>query len=470
MRKRSIRLVILTFLVSSLFATSLGGSAQEHQYQEFATDEFETVWERTDRPVAETRVARTWIWGPGANTGLLQEKYTEADDGYRDVQYTDKSRMEMPWNAVDPESEWMITQGRLAYELMTGRLQIGDATFEQYTPAEIPVAGDPDDISGPTYAAMSEYMEWDARPTGGTITQVMDRQGQITDNGDLAAYEVTDAHFDEVTEHNIASVFWDFMNSTGLVYEDGEYAEDALFENPYYAVGRPLTEAYWGWVKVDDVEQNVLIQCFERRCLTYTPDNPEGWEVESGNIGRHYHEWRYHRIPGQRVLQVSMQLEPWVADAVVDPTREGVDLALLVNDHEDRYVVTTARLIDQYGNRFRIADEEIEFSVSAADDDTSIRGGDGYNESEPRFSGGQAEKPVVVATDSDGEVTLYFRRSFGQEVGLASGLINLTATVESTGTSDTKTLQIIEGEDVDRCPRDDDHHHDDDDHHHDNGC
>src|SRR5207302_953615 len=28
-------------------------------------------------------------------------------------------------------------------------------------------------------------------------------------------------------------------------------------------------------------------------CLTYTPDNPAGWQVEAGNVGLHYYEWRY---------------------------------------------------------------------------------------------------------------------------------------------------------------------------------
>jgi hypothetical protein len=37
----------------------------------------------------------------------------------------------------------------------------------------------------------------------------------------------------------------------------------------------------------------VLIQAFERRVLTYTPDNPPGFTVEYGNIGRHYYTWRY---------------------------------------------------------------------------------------------------------------------------------------------------------------------------------
>jgi hypothetical protein len=37
----------------------------------------------------------------------------------------------------------------------------------------------------------------------------------------------------------------------------------------------------------------VLVQLFERRILTYTPGNPRGFEVEMGNVGQHYHRWRY---------------------------------------------------------------------------------------------------------------------------------------------------------------------------------
>jgi hypothetical protein len=42
-----------------------------------------------------------------------------------------------------------------------------------------------------------------------------------------------------------------------------------------------------------DVVQDVLMQCFERRCLTYTPANPLAWRVEMGNVGLHYYSWRY---------------------------------------------------------------------------------------------------------------------------------------------------------------------------------
>ena len=46
---------------------------------------------------------------------------------------------------------------------------------------------------------------------------------------------------------------------------------------------------------VGGVEHDVLIQCFERRCLTYTPDNVTEWQVEMGNVGQHYYRWRYQQ-------------------------------------------------------------------------------------------------------------------------------------------------------------------------------
>ena len=61
--------------------------------------------------------------------------------------------------------------------------------------------------------------------------------------------------------------------------------------------GYPITEAYWATMKVAGTPRDVLLQCFERRCLTWTPGNPAGWLVESGNVGRHYYQWRYGELP-----------------------------------------------------------------------------------------------------------------------------------------------------------------------------
>ncbi len=39
--------------------------------------------------------------------------------------------------------------------------------------------------------------------------------------------------------------------------------------------------------------KRVLIQAFERRVLTYTPDNLAEYRVEMGNVGQQYYRWRY---------------------------------------------------------------------------------------------------------------------------------------------------------------------------------
>ena len=44
---------------------------------------------------------------------------------------------------------------------------------------------------------------------------------------------------------------------------------------------------------VGGIQHQVLVQVFERRVLTYTPSNPDGWKVEAGNVGQHYYTWRY---------------------------------------------------------------------------------------------------------------------------------------------------------------------------------
>ena len=98
---------------------------------------------------------------------------------------------------------------------------------------------------------------------------------------------ITATFIDDGTHHRVAAPFWEFMNSSGPLYEDDRILIAPLFLNPFYTTGRPSTEAYWATVKVAGAYQDVLTQWFERRCLTYTPDNPEGWQVEAGNCRRH---------------------------------------------------------------------------------------------------------------------------------------------------------------------------------------
>ncbi len=277
----------------------LAASAVVAEPLPLATGAFAGTWARTDRPVLEGAARRTWMWGPGPFTGPLGEPYAEAAGGVRLVQYFDKTRMELTDPAADPRSPWYVTTGLLAKELVTGQLQLGQDTFEAHPPADVNIAGDADDPDGPTYATFSGLLGAPPLATGQIVTQTVDRGGTVGQNLELAAYGVTAAYLVPETNHTVASVFWAFMTSAGLVYQDGGYQEARLFENPFYATGFPLTEPYWMRIRIGGVQRWVLVQVFERRVLTYTPDNPEGWKVEAGNVGRHYYAWRYERLSKQ---------------------------------------------------------------------------------------------------------------------------------------------------------------------------
>ncbi len=256
----------------------------------FADSAFEGVWNRTDRPVAEGRVSRTWLWGPEP-FATTNEPYDQAPGGRRLVQYFDKSRMEINNPAGDRSSPWFVTNGLLAKEMATGRVQLGDDRFEERSPAQVPVAGDPDDTQGPTYATFSGLLG-PVQQRIGAVMETLDRSGNVGQAGWLGNYTEYVYYVPE-TGHNIPGVFWEFLNSSGLVYQSGGYVMGRLFEPTFFATGLPISEAYWAQVKVGGQTKWVLIQLYERRALTFTPDNPQGWQVEMGNIGRHYYQWRY---------------------------------------------------------------------------------------------------------------------------------------------------------------------------------
>ena len=130
---------------------------------------------------------------------------------------------------------------------------------------------------------------------GKAATATINRAGEVgsdpskADLGDAIAY----AYYEPATHHNIIGAFWEFLNSADVVYEGGQ-TKLRLLSNPwFYATGYPVSEAYWARVKIAGQPHDVLIQAFQRRVLTYVPDNPTQWRVQMGNIGQHYYQWRY---------------------------------------------------------------------------------------------------------------------------------------------------------------------------------
>jgi hypothetical protein len=203
--------------------------------------------------------------------------------------------MEITHPASDRTSPWYVTNGLLVVELVSGRLQTADSTFEQRAPAEVNVAGDPDDPAAPTYATFSSLRSAPPSDEGTTITSRVNRDGVVTLDPALARHDVTAGERVQAwgIDHRVASVFWDHMNSQGTVMIGGREVTDTLFPDPIYATGYPITEAYWTTVRILGTPQDVLVQCFERRCLTWTPTNDPEWRVEMGNVGQHYFRWRY---------------------------------------------------------------------------------------------------------------------------------------------------------------------------------
>jgi hypothetical protein len=272
---------------------------------EFAHEDFWETWARTDKPVQDLAVARTWMWGERPITGATMEPYVGSPEGQRIVQYFDKTRMELTNPDAEDDDLWYVSNGLLVVELVTGELQIGDDEFLPRIPAAVNIAGDPGER--PTYADIHDFDLQGAAATevGSPIVARFDGEGDPADDPSLAAMGVTAVQRVTVDgiDHSVASPFWEFMRSEGLVFienadaedelmGDGELVTERLFESEFYATGYPITEAYWSEVSVGGVEKDLLWQCFERRCLTYTPDNDEGWQVEAGNVGLHYWEWR----------------------------------------------------------------------------------------------------------------------------------------------------------------------------------
>ncbi|HUZ03491.1 MAG TPA: family 16 glycoside hydrolase [Thermomicrobiaceae bacterium] len=275
-----------------------------------ASPHFQGTWAYTDQPVAAGQASRTWMWGPSPDSPALVEPYWDSSSGWRLVQYFDKTRMEITHPEGDQSSIWYVTNGLLVKELITGNMQLGDNTFEQYPPALVNVAGDLNDPNGPTYATFNGLMGNAPIPSGWVLTQTVDRAGTVGTDPSLSSDNVTAQDVGAPTKHTVASVFWAFMTSTGLVEQNGQTSTGQLFQNPFYATGYPLTEAYWTNVLVGGVSRQVLVQVFERRVLTYTPSNPSGWQVESGNVGLQYEQWRYQQLQQTPETQTALASIP----------------------------------------------------------------------------------------------------------------------------------------------------------------
>jgi hypothetical protein len=256
------------FAVLVLVLTGIGARLSQAQAATgFALPAFAQQWQAGEAITPN-------FWGPLATAKEGQQvPYQQAPGGERTVQYFDKGRMEATNGAV--------TNGLLATEIVTGRIQIGDGSFQPKAPPAIPIAGDPNN-AGPTYAALGTTAAGllapaQQAPTGSLVGTVVAPNGTVTGtaaNDGPAAVRI--AAFDGPTRHNVPQAFADYRTKAGLP-----------------TIGYAISEPFATTVTVAGAQKQVMVEVFERRVLTYTASNDPAFQVEMGNIGQHYYQWRY---------------------------------------------------------------------------------------------------------------------------------------------------------------------------------
>ena len=255
-----VRFVLAVTMLVAVVSLAAGAQAASS----FAAPQFQQQWQQGEGLTPN-------FWGPleTAKNGQM-EPYQEAG-GQRLVQYFDKGRMELTNGAV--------TNGLLATEIVRGKIQVGDNSFQNQTPPNISIAGDADNPA-PTYAGLAgagaPLLGPASSTPGAAVSAAIGANGSLgsVPGGSDAATVI--GAFDDATKHNVAQAFVDYRNKAGLA-----------------TIGFGISEPFMANVKVGGSAKQVMVQVFERRVLTYTASNPDAFKVEMGNIGQHYYLWRY---------------------------------------------------------------------------------------------------------------------------------------------------------------------------------
>lgn len=247
----------------------------------FAHSAIKARWERDEQGVASGQKA--WMWGPGPFR-TAYEPFDGLPQGNHLVQYFDKGRLEVNDPSANPQSPWFVTSGLLVNEMVTGKVQVGNNRTFHIGPARISVVGDHPSSNGPTYADFLSPPHSDRKgdATGATIgCWFLARDPLNPRSRDLPKeLNLPMTHYEPASGHNWAEPFW-------------RYATTNLGDTWLQTLGYPITEPCGVTTSIGGKAQGVLVQLFERRVLTYNPANPSATQVEMGNVGRHYYNWRY---------------------------------------------------------------------------------------------------------------------------------------------------------------------------------
>ncbi|HRN96495.1 MAG TPA: hypothetical protein PLD54_03550 [Candidatus Levybacteria bacterium] len=262
------------------------------------------------------------------------EEYVQAPGGNRAVQYFDKSRME--YNGYRADGQWAVTNGLLIVELVTGRMQVGDNEFVTCDASDVYVAGDPGQTDPWSYA--------------------------------------------------------DFTNE----FSPGSYEWDPIFKSfGIYQTGLASTLLKELEVPVNGKMTTVFVQLGQRQSLTYTPSNPSAHQIEFGNVGQHYYQWRY----GANGC-TDTQPEP---DRPSEPTTDGIGIPL-ANTCEVFQLIAGNEVCFVIPERFSVPIGTI-----------TMNGSNGFTYTHRSNPLGESSLAIVIRTHRDGAGALQIRTNrYGQ--------------------------------------------------------
>lgn len=325
MMRRSWAVLATVVLVASIAAVPRGEAATR-----FHGPAIEARWKADETALLN-------FWGPLGTAREFgeSEPYREAPGGRRNVQYFDKGRME--------DSGGSVTSGLLATEMVTGKVQVGNDMFETRTPARVPVAGDPDN-TGPTYAEMATLPEFRPKPSGGIdMPYLLYRGGQFVG----LSYDTNEQVILVKSDPNGPA--FTYMGDPGMKY--GAFVFQPFYEfintlpDGLSRIGYPIRPYFMADVKIGGVTTRVVVQAFERRVLTYNPKNPQASRVEFGNIGQHYHRWRYEQPVMTAASTPTAVATPAATPAAIPTTAATPTVAVTATpDSAARFAATSAAI------------------------------------------------------------------------------------------------------------------------------
>ncbi|MEZ4569409.1 MAG: hypothetical protein R2849_03615 [Thermomicrobiales bacterium] len=285
---------VAAFAIPARAQEEIGGDAELEPV--IVDPTIQSVWEMTDGQIVNGSVQRAWAFGPEP-IAAAYEYYPQSPTKFRNIVYYDKGRLDLLNPQSPTGSIWMVSGALLTTELLSGRIQLGEEEFVRREPADIALVGDLEQPDPVTYAVLARHSsvqlddDTETEPetgervesdrnlnqVGKEVTEILASDGTIHP-GAVLDQGVRIVEYEDLLGHNVASPFAGWATDLGM---------PAL-----NILGLPITEPYWINTEIDGIPTLVLIQAFERRTLTYTPSNPEGWKVESGNVGLHYRLWR----------------------------------------------------------------------------------------------------------------------------------------------------------------------------------